>query len=69
MALLEEICLTLEAGFETLCARAKLSEIVSSLLPKDVELSTHPAPCLPAGCHASCYDDNGLTSETVSQPQ
>lgn len=25
--------------------------------------------CLPRCCHASCHDDNGLTSETVSQLQ
>ena len=28
---------------------------------QDVELSApSPAPCLPAHCHASCHDDNGL---------
>ena len=26
------------------------------------------ASCLPAPRHASCYDDNGLNSETVSEP-
>ena len=36
----------------------------------DVEfLATSPAPGLPACHHASCYDDNGLNSETVSQSQ
>jgi hypothetical protein len=44
------------------------------LLPvdQDVELSApSPAPCLPADCHASQHDDNGLkkTSETVSRSQ
>jgi hypothetical protein len=42
------------------------------LLPvdQDVEISVpSPTPCLPACCHASCHDDSGLTSETVSQPQ
>jgi hypothetical protein len=29
---------------------------------QDVELSApSPAPCLPACCHASCHDDNGLS--------
>jgi hypothetical protein len=27
---------------------------------QDVELSAPPTPCLPACCHASCYNDNGL---------
>jgi hypothetical protein len=32
------------------------------LLPadQDVELSSFSSTCLPAGCHASCHDDNGL---------
>ena len=30
-------------------------------LDQDVEFSDpSPVPCLPAGCHASCHDDNGL---------
>jgi hypothetical protein len=27
---------------------------------QDAELSAPPALCLPAYCHASCHDDNGL---------
>jgi hypothetical protein len=37
--------------------------MASSSLPldQDAELSASPpAPCLPARCHASCHDDNGL---------
>jgi hypothetical protein len=31
------------------------------LLDQDAKLSVpSPVPCLSAGCHASCYDDNGL---------
>jgi len=32
-------------------------------------LSSSPAPCLPAGCHASLHGDSGLNLWTVSQPQ
>ena len=37
-------------------------EAVCSWLPsdKDLEFSAPPAPCLPAHCHTSCHDANGL---------
>jgi hypothetical protein len=47
-------------------------ESFSSWLPlnQDLELSAPPAPCLPAHCHATRHEDDGLkTSEPVSQPQ
>jgi hypothetical protein len=37
------------------------------LLPVDQGVA--PAPCLPSCCHASCHNDPGLASGTVSQPQ
>ena len=51
-----------EEGFGVSKAQAK-SSVVLFLLPTDpdVELSVPPpALCLPACCHASCHDDNGL---------
>jgi hypothetical protein len=48
------------SGKETLAAC--LWETVSSWLPLDqeAELLAPPAPCLPACCHVSHHDDNGL---------
>jgi hypothetical protein len=45
-----------------LWSSASAEELVSFWLPlgQDVELSAPPAPFLPALCHASCHDDNGL---------
>ena len=55
MALLEEVCDSMEAGFEVLYAQAIPSLAHSLLLlpaDQDVELSApSPAPCLPACCH------------------
>ena len=62
VALLEEVC-HYGASFEVHLVWHSL------LMPadQDVDLSApSPAPCLPAGCPASLYnDDNGLTPETV----
>ena len=40
-----------------------LQKAASTCLPldQDVELFDHPKTCLPAHCHASHYDDNGLS--------
>ena len=40
----------------------------SAACGQDVELYASPAPSPPARCHAH-HDDNGGTSEPVSQPQ
>ena len=53
----------MESGFEV--SEAQVWPVWHSLflLPAnpDVELvATSPAPCLPACCHASHHDDNGL---------
>lgn len=52
------------AGFEVSYAQAIPSvDTDYFLLPADqeIELSApSPAPCLPAQCHASHHDDNGL---------
>ena len=51
-------------GFEVPYAQAALSVEDSPLLlpvDQDVELSApSPVPCLPACCHASRHNDNGL---------
>lgn len=51
-------------GNDTVGGLALLEELCLSLLlpvDQDVELSApSPAPCLPACCHVSCYDNNGL---------
>jgi hypothetical protein len=52
-----------EAGFEISYAQATPSVAHTLLLlpgDQEVEFSALPAPCLPAHCHASCHDDNGL---------
>jgi hypothetical protein len=56
-------CVIMGSGFEVSYAQAMPSMTHSLLLAVDldVELSApSPAPCLPAHCHASCHDDNGL---------
>ena len=73
VALLEELC-HCGAGFEFSYTQAmpSVAYILSLLsVDQDIELSApSPASHLPAHCHASClYDNNGLMSETVSQPQ
>jgi hypothetical protein len=54
----------MEVGFEVIHAQAMHGVVHSlPLLPadQDVELSVPSlAPCLPACCHASHHDDNGL---------
>ena len=40
-----------------------------SLFLAALELSAPPAPSLPAGCHASCHNDNRPNLKLVSQPQ
>ena len=44
---------------QALKAQAKCS-ISLFLLPLDLDVATSLAPCLPARCHASYRDDNGL---------
>jgi hypothetical protein len=54
---------SLEVGFGVSEAQARLSDFRSLFLPlgPDVELSSiSGAPCRPACCCASHYDDNGL---------
>jgi hypothetical protein len=53
-------CVILRMGFDTLLLAAWKAAVFCLHLDKDVELSAPPAPCLPAHCHASCNDDNGL---------
>ena len=49
-------------GFEVQKPMPDTVNFSSSAADQDMELSTpSPAPCLPACCHASHYDDNGLT--------
>jgi hypothetical protein len=61
VALLEEVC-HCRGGFEALLLAAQKTAVFSCLpLEQDVELSTLPPPCLPGCCHASHYDDNGLS--------
>jgi hypothetical protein len=43
--------------------RSQKLKPVHFLLPADLDVklsAPSPAPCLPAFCHVSCYDDNGL---------
>ena len=49
-------------SFEVTYAQARPSVAYDLLLlsDQDVELSAPPAPYLPAHCHASYHDDNGL---------
>ena len=48
----------------------KLKAVFPMPVDPDVELSaTSPAPCLPTYHHAPHHDNNGLSSETISQPQ
>jgi hypothetical protein len=59
VTLLEENCVTLGRGFETLLLAAWKTLWLPS--DQDVELSAASlAPCLPGRCHASCHDGNGL---------
>ena len=73
VALLEK-CVIVRVGFEVLSAQASGSSVVQSSLrlPVDQDVQLSPpslVPCfLPACHHASHHDDNGLISETVSQP-
>lgn len=58
------MCVTVGAGFEVSFAQA-LPIVEHSLLllsmNQDAELLVpFLTPCLPASCHASCHDDNGL---------
>ena len=54
----------MRVGFEISYVQATPSVAHSLLLlpsDQDVEvLALSPAPSLPACCHASCHDDNGL---------
>jgi hypothetical protein len=64
VALIEEVCHCAGRLWGLLGFRLLLSggKIPSSWQPlgQDVELLAPPNPCLPAHCHASCPDDNGL---------
>ena len=52
---------SLEVDFEVSKAQARPSGSLSLPVDPGVELSApSPAPCLPAGHHASHHDDNGL---------
>jgi hypothetical protein len=59
VTLLEEVCYC-GVGFETLFLATL--QTVCPWLPfsEDADPLSPPAPCLPAHCHASCDDDNGL---------
>jgi len=59
VALLEEVC---HCGCRICESPPSSLRTVCSWLPldKDVDLSTPPAPDLPAQCHASFHDDNEL---------
>ena len=56
-------CVTLGVGFETLLLAAWDSAFCLPLEQR-VEVSAPPAPRLPAQCHASGHDDNGLNLRT-----
>jgi hypothetical protein len=59
----------LGVGLKVICAQVSMPRVKYSLfllhMNPDVELSAlsaapSPIPCLPASCHVSHYDDNGL---------
>jgi hypothetical protein len=49
-------------GFEVSYAKTipNMEHSLLGLVDQDLELSAPPAPCLPASCHGSCRDNNGL---------
>jgi hypothetical protein len=64
-------CVTVGLDFEVSYAQAMPRVAHSLLLPAslDVQFSaSSPVSCLPACCHASFHDNNGLNSESISQP-
>jgi hypothetical protein len=66
VALLEEVCHSVWQGSYAQAPPSAeerpsyLQMIVFSWLPSDQDVELLQHHCLPACCHASCHDDNGL---------